>query len=634
MRLAGRAAALVRWTTWRESVSNIENNNDSVVVVTWTAPQGPQRQQFERAFCIGCDAQGTLQAHDEDVDRALAAVFRRSGQWWIRDLDGSGGLLLDGERMQSAPLPSQAVLGLAGGSLEVGLEIASAMSGPAESTPAPRPRGDHDARTVLHGSQQRPTVRAGPGSALPIRIAVGDSAAREFAETVRVGRDASCTIRIDSEGVSRIHAEFFRAGVVWYVRDLGSSNGTYLDGKAITEAPLPGQCTVALGVDGPRMALSYDAPAGASPKSLEEFAAHYLEGKSQAPAGDRTMMVRRAFSSVQRQQKRRYGSVIAGVAALLVAAVAVGIYQYVQLQRTRALAEQIFYNMKTIELQLARLETQAEQAADSTRLAEAERGRQQLAQMATQYDALLEELGVLDDDLPAEDRMILRMARVFGECELSMPEGFVDEVKRYIGIWRSNQRLTDALEKAHAQNLAPQISRVLQEHRMPPQFFYVALQESDFKHDAVGPATRFGIAKGLWQFMPETAAHYGLRTGPLSDQRSFDPDDQRFDPTAASDAAARYLRDLYRGEAQASGLLVLASYNWGTTRVRNRIRAMKENPRDRNFWALIAQTDVPKETRDYVFLIFAAAVIGEDPKLFGFDFDNPLKDAKANSDKT
>jgi hypothetical protein len=55
---------------------------------------------------------------------------------------------------------------------------------------------------------------------------------------------------------------------------------------------------------------------------------------------------------------------------------------------------------------------------------------------------------------------------------------------------------------------------------------------------------------------------------------------------------------------------------------------MKENPRDRNFWALLAQEDLPKETRDYVFLIFAAAVIGEDPKLFGFEFDEPLANAE------
>lgn len=608
-------------------MSHADSRNETAVAVSWPTPQGPCRLSFDRAFCVGCDSRGMLQAHDEDVGRALAAVFRRGGQWWVRDLDGSGGLLLDGERIQSAPLPRLGILGLAGGSLEVMIETAGDSPRAAESRSDPQARPDQDARTVLHGSQSRPTLRADPASTLPIRISVAGSEAREFTESVRVGRDASCTIRIDDEGVSRIHAEFFRAGVIWYVRDLGSSNGTCLDGETVTESPLPAQCSVALGANGPRLQLSYNAPGDNAPKSLEEFAAHYLDGRSQAPAGDRTMMVRRAFSSVQRRQKRRYGSVIAGVGALLLVAIGVGIYQYVQLQRTRALAEQIFYNMKTIELQLARLELQAEQNADSTRIVEAERGRQQLAQMSSQYDALLKELGVINDRLPEEDRLILHMARVFGECEVAMPEGFVGEVKRYIGIWRSNKRLSDALSKAQGRNLGPEIARIMEAHRMPPQFFYVALQESDFNHDAVGPATRFGIAKGLWQFMPETAAHYGLRTGPLRDQRSYDPDDQRFDPAAATDAAARYLRDLYSGEAQASGLLVLASYNWGTTRVRNRIRAMKENPRDRNFWALLAQTDVPKETRDYVFLIFAAAVIGENPGLFGFEFDDPLKGA-------
>ena len=152
-------------------------------------------------------------------------------------------------------------------------------------------------------------------------------------------------------------------------------------------------------------------------------------------------------------------------------------------------------------------------------------------------------------------------------------------------------------------------------------FFALGLLAAFAKSDLSIPEA---IAKGIWQLMPETAIQYGLRTGPLLDVPQFDPADERFDAEAATRAAARYLGDLYRGEAQASGLLVLASYNWGTTRVRNRIRAMKENPRDRNFWALLAQSDVPAETRDYVFKIFSAAVIGEDPKLFGFEFDRPL----------
>ena len=42
-------------------------------------------------------------------------------------------------------------------------------------------------------------------------------------------------------------------------------------------------------------------------------------------------------------------------------------------------------------------------------------------------------------------------------------------------------------------------------------------------------------------------------------------------------------------------------------------------------WGLLQyKKQIPRQTYDYVFHIFSAAVIGEDPHLFGFDFDNPL----------
>jgi hypothetical protein len=53
---------------------------------------------------------------------------------------------------------------------------------------------------------------------------------------------------------------------------------------------------------------------------------------------------------------------------------------------------------------------------------------------------------------------------------------------------------------------------------------------------------------------------------------------------------------------------------------------MPENPRERNFWLLLKnyRRKIPKETYDYVFYIISAAVIGENPGLFGFGFDNPI----------
>jgi hypothetical protein len=91
-------------------------------------------------------------------------------------------------------------------------------------------------------------------------------------------------------------------------------------------------------------------------------------------------------------------------------------------------------------------------------------------------------------------------------------------------------------------------------------------------------------------------------------------------------AAARYLRDIYETEAQASGLLVLASYNWGHNLVKGLIRELPENPRERNFWAFLKtyKSRVPKQTYDFVYYIFSAAVIGENPQLFGFSFDKPV----------
>ncbi len=619
-------------------------SNDSSLVVSWTSPAGGQVVRLNVAFGIGCDATGALQTDDDKIARAFAAVFRRDGQWWIRDLGCPGGLAVNGSPVQTVLLPTRAALtfGTSGLAAMLELDRSAVVAADKPAAVANDSAGAvDDGRTRLHAPPQRATVLAASGGAGALRVQVGNAAApREFTGRVRIGRDASCTLRIEDDGVSRAHAEIFPLAGQWRVRDLGSSNGTYLDGQRIDEASLPNHCTVRLGADGPSLAVTHSAAAppktgGApAPRSIEEVAAHYFDPNSKAPAGDRTMWVRQAFKTVQQRQKRRYGSVIVAALGLLAIAVSVGVYQYFQLERTRGIAEQLFYNMKAVELQLGRLEEQVEASGDTTHDGELAQGRAQLAEMTTQYDTLLEELGILNDDLPPEDRLILRMAREFGECEIAMPKDFVQEAKRYIEIWRSNDRLAQALQRAEKQGLAKVILPTLAEHRMPRHFYYVALQESDFRPDAVGPQTRFGIAKGMWQLMPETAIHYGLTMGPLLDAPEYDPADQRFDAAAATGAAARYLSDLYRDEAQASGLLVLASYNWGTTRVRNRIRAMKENPRDRNFWRLLAQTDMPKETRDYVMLIFTAAVIGEDPKLFGFEFERPLPAAGAMAGPT
>jgi len=127
------------------------------------------------------------------------------------------------------------------------------------------------------------------------------------------------------------------------------------------------------------------------------------------------------------------------------------------------------------------------------------------------------------------------------------------------------------------------------------------------------------------------AERYGLTIGPLKDASGPDPLDDRFNWKKATTAASLYIKDIYATDAQASGLLVIASYNWGEQRIIDLLKTMPENPQERNFWKVLEKyrSRMPDQTYDYVFNIVSAAVIGENPRLFGFQFDNPLAFADA-----
>jgi FHA domain/GAF domain len=66
-------------------------------------------------------------------------------------------------------------------------------------------------------------------------------------ERLRIGRDPGCDLVIDHPSVSRAHAELYRDDKSWRLRDLGSKNGTFVDGIAITDHPLPRNCWLRLG---------------------------------------------------------------------------------------------------------------------------------------------------------------------------------------------------------------------------------------------------------------------------------------------------------------------------------------------------------------------------------------------------
>lgn len=489
-----------------------------------------------------------------------------------------------------------------------------------------------------------------------LQITLPDGTQQSFTQRFTIGRHSDCELRIPDEVVSRRHADLFPEKSGWWVQDRQSANGVLLNGQRIERAELFGSGHIQLGEGGPTLFFNLEtpivfapveppppepkqtaAPAAPSnsghPSNLDHYKDHYFGKTLDGPAGEHTMMVRQAFAEVQKKQRWTYGMIIGIVVLLLIATGGVAWYKHSQVVEQRKLAAEVFYTMRALEIDLIKLRVDAAKRASQEAKEQIQEAKKQKKKLEESYDRYVKSLDVYSKGMSEKEKLIMRMAHRFGECEINMPEGFLAEVNAFIEKWQSSQRLSRVIRRAKRHHYIPEICASLEAEDLPVEFFYLALQESNLNPEAVGPPTRFGYAKGMWQFIPKTASRYGLRVGPEQAEAVVDPLDERHDVEKSTRAAARYLRDIYTTDAQASGLLVMASYNWGERRVIKLIQSMPENPRERNFWHLITQyhKKIPAETYDYVFSIFTAAVIGENPRLFGFDFDNPLLEDVSDS---
>lgn len=136
----------------------------------------------------------------------------------------------------------------------------------------------------------------------------------------------------------------------------------------------------------------------------------------------------------------------------------------------------------------------------------------------------------------------------------------------------------------------PMFEEALERHNVPLELKYLPVIESALNARAKSPVG----AMGLWQFMVGTGKIYGLEVNSMVDERR--------DPRKASDAAARYLADLYK--RYNDWHLVIAAYNCGPGNVSKAIRIANGK---QNFWEIYPY--LPRETRSYVPLFIAANYI-------------------------
>ncbi|MCB0535343.1 MAG: transglycosylase SLT domain-containing protein [Lewinellaceae bacterium] len=187
--------------------------------------------------------------------------------------------------------------------------------------------------------------------------------------------------------------------------------------------------------------------------------------------------------------------------------------------------------------------------------------------------------------LPTDTELRERLGAMKGCLELKVDGVVHSYIRTYVQV--KSQKT--AVMLGRRLTYFPLFEEKLKEHGLPEDLKYLAVVESALNAKAV---SRVG-ATGLWQFMPYTGKDYDLRQNTTVDERS--------DAVKSTEAAVKYLKNLYN--QYNDWALALAAYNSGPGRVNSAIK----RAHSRDFWKL--QRFLPKETRNYVPAFIAATYI-------------------------
>ncbi|HKE28166.1 MAG TPA: transglycosylase SLT domain-containing protein [Bryobacteraceae bacterium] len=446
--------------------------------------------------------------------------------------------------------------------------------------------------------------------------------------TTRVGRapDNDAVIGgAESSTVSLYHAEIRPEDGSWRVRDLNSTNGTWLNGERITEADCSPPAVIQFGNPGAQFMLEREEaspaqldrtveisrPAEESPPQHSAFrlaAAEELLAsavmrarrlRAYGACGETMSIMRGVIEQALQQSRRRFRIVGYSLAAALVLVSSLAIWKIAALNREK----------HAIDTHIRQLEAQLQKANEGT---DFDRLLSQLGDYQNQAESLqrnlLYRLGGAPQDGDAVTRELRLLMAEFGAEVYSIPPDFSERVNHYIQQDEGPDRPNFAHALHEAGGEIQTIRRILQEEHLPADLAYIPMVESALMHDTASAAG----AAGPWQLTKPTAKAYGLRVD--------GPEDERKDLVKSTRAICKYLRDLILDfGAGSSVMLALAAYDGGTTKVKQAVsRTVKDPIKQRNFWYLYRTRALPLETREYVPKVFAAILIGRNPQQFGF----------------
>ena len=218
--------------------------------------------------------------------------------------------------------------------------------------------------------------------------------------------------------------------------------------------------TIRLGADGPLVVMEVELAALPTKRPVTQKAAgetmllasyaerYFGAATDEEPVGGRTMMIRKAFHSVQKKQKRLYRGIVAVVVA--------GGAERGRLRVLRAPADGPAEGGgagPVLHHEVAGRRHRQRRAADggvgqsAERRTRSRRYLERRRQMESNYDRFLSGLNVYDHTLTAQEQLILRVTRLFGECEMAAPPEYLAEVSSYIRKWQGSGRYARAVTK-------------------------------------------------------------------------------------------------------------------------------------------------------------------------------------------
>jgi membrane-bound lytic murein transglycosylase D len=162
-------------------------------------------------------------------------------------------------------------------------------------------------------------------------------------------------------------------------------------------------------------------------------------------------------------------------------------------------------------------------------------------------------------------------------------------------VTNTNYHTNTTLVLKRANKVFPIIEPILKKYGVPDDFKYLAVIESSLVN-AVSPAG----ARGVWQFMPETAKEKGLEVS--------DEVDERYHLVKSTEAACVYLKDAK--EKFGSWTLAAASYNGGINGVQRQLDSQGVS----SYYDVLLN----EETSRYVFRILALKEIMSHSAEYGF----------------